>query len=679
MMKPVPKLFAALLSALLIKALVGAAQTLEAGQEFAANPVAHLSIEQLLDVRVESVYGASRYEQKTTRAPSSVSIVTREEITKLGSRTLADVLRTVPGVYVTYDRNYSNIGVRGFARPGDFNTRVLLLLDGHRMNDNLYGSALIGREAMLDVDLIERVEIVRGPSSSLYGNSAFFGVINVITRKGAAIDGVEASAEAGSWDTFKGRFTYGKQYTNGLELVVSGTIFDSAGQSELYYEAFDNPQNNFGIAEDADGEYAHNLFGRLSYGDFTLSGGYALRRKRVPTASFGTVFNDGRQVTTDDHHFLDLKYERNFSEDLRVMGRVYYDSYTYRAKSPYNFAPPGDPPFLVVTRDNNVGDGIGAEFQLTRKFFDRHTLVVGGEYRRALSLVQANLNDDGSDNYRIERHGWWSGAYAQSEIAIRTNLLLNLGLRYDQYSHFGGTINPRAALIYSPWEQTTFKLLYGQAYRAPNAYELYLDAPGFNKANPDLDPETIRTYELVYEQSLPYHHTLSLSGYFYEIANLITQTYQPAENILMFENINKAKAKGVELGLEGRYPWGMRARASYSLSYAEDGDTGVELNNSPRHMAKFSLIAPIYKEYLTAGLDLQYYSSMKALAGNRTPGFVTANLTLFSHEIVKGLEVSATVYNLFDQRYAYPGSTGHFQDSIPQDGRSFRAKLTYKF
>src|SRR6185295_4844201 len=118
-------------------------------------------------------------------------IVTADEIKKFGHRTLAEVLRSVRGIYVTYDRNYANFGIRGFDRPGDFNTRVLLLVDGHRMNDNLYDSALLGSEATLDLDLIDRVEVIRGPSSSIYGNSAFFGVINIITRRGGQIDGAE--------------------------------------------------------------------------------------------------------------------------------------------------------------------------------------------------------------------------------------------------------------------------------------------------------------------------------------------------------------------------------------------------------------------------------------------------------------------------------------------------------
>src|SRR6185369_11958315 len=157
-----------------------------------------------MEIKVESVYGASKYEQKVTQAPSSISIVTGEEIKLFGHRTLADVLRGVRGLYVSDDRNYSYLGIRGFLRPGDYNTRILVLIDGHRMNDAVYDAAYVAREATIDVDLIDRVEVIRGPSSSIYGSSAFFGVINIITKRGGQLNGVEASTEVGSFDSYKG-------------------------------------------------------------------------------------------------------------------------------------------------------------------------------------------------------------------------------------------------------------------------------------------------------------------------------------------------------------------------------------------------------------------------------------------------------------------------------------------
>lgn len=177
-----------------------------------AKPVdlTEMSLEAIMDVRIQPVTSASKYEQNSIDAPSAMTVVTAEQIQKFGYRTLADILRSVRGFYIRYDRNYDYVGFRGFNRLGDYSTRVLLLIDGVRVNDNIYDSAPVGTDFILDPDIIERVEIVRGPSYTLYGSNAFFATINVITRDAGNLNGGEAAISAGSYDTYKSRFSYGK-------------------------------------------------------------------------------------------------------------------------------------------------------------------------------------------------------------------------------------------------------------------------------------------------------------------------------------------------------------------------------------------------------------------------------------------------------------------------------------
>ncbi|HXR06656.1 MAG TPA: TonB-dependent receptor plug domain-containing protein, partial [Candidatus Acidoferrum sp.] len=181
-----------------------------------------LSLEELTSLHVDTVYGASKHEQNVAEAPSSVTIITREEIQKAGYRTLADVLNSVPGLYTRYDRDYTELGIRGFNNPGEYNSDFLLLVDGHRMNVALTANAAIDRGFAVEVDLIERVEVIRGPGASLYGDNAFFGVINVITRRGGDIAGAEASVSGGSLGSYLGRFSYGEKLSNGVEMALSG-------------------------------------------------------------------------------------------------------------------------------------------------------------------------------------------------------------------------------------------------------------------------------------------------------------------------------------------------------------------------------------------------------------------------------------------------------------------------
>ena len=140
-----------------------------------------LSLEELLQVKIST---AAKYEQLAADAPASVTLVTAEDIDLYGYRNLAEILRHTAGFYSSDDRNYTYLGVRGFSRPSDYNNRVLLLLDGHALNESVFGQTLLGNEMPLDMSSIQQVEIVRGPGSALYGSYAMFAVVNVITRKG---------------------------------------------------------------------------------------------------------------------------------------------------------------------------------------------------------------------------------------------------------------------------------------------------------------------------------------------------------------------------------------------------------------------------------------------------------------------------------------------------------------
>lgn len=242
----------------------------------------------------------------------------------------------------------------------------------------------------------------------------------------------------------------------------------------------------------------------------------------------------------------------------------------------------------------------------------------------------------------------------------------------------GGTTNPRAGLI-STWDKTTVKLLYGQAFRAPNPYEQFYVTASTSKANSDIRPERIKTYELVVEQYLGDHLRTLGSLYQYNISGLISQTTDPADGKLFYTNVDNITARGVELALEGKWSSGMEGRLSYALQRTENDDGNHRLTNSPQHLAKANVILPVITDKLFAGFEGRYTSSRLTLAGNSASPFYILNMSLFSQRIVKGWELSGHINNLMNQKYGYPGSGEHVQDVIDQDGRTFWIKLKYRF
>jgi iron complex outermembrane receptor protein len=631
-----------------------------------------LSLEELMDVEI--VYAASRYEQKISDAPASVSIVSADEIRRFGYRTLADILNSVRGFYTTYDRSYHYLGVRGFGRPGDYNTRILLLVNGHRINDNIYDSAAIGTEFLIDVDLIERVEVVRGPGSSMYGTNAVFGVVNIITRQGHDVRGIEASAAVGSYTSREASLRYGKEFSNGAELLVSSLAHNTDGQN-LYFREFDDPATNDGEIDDGDDDQFESFFAAFSIGNFRAQAAYRDREKGIPTGSWDTEFGDTRTRIWDKMGYLDLRYDHDFSENLKLAASLFYDQYDYAGDYVYDYGVPGDPD-IVVNKDFSRGKWWGGEFQLNTKIGEKNRLLVGSDYRYNRKQDQNNFDDwVYLDDFRSSQT--W-GVYAQDELAIGEKTLVVAGLRHDHYESFGGTTNPRFAFIYNPSERTSLKLLYGTAFRAPNAYELYYGDGETQKPNPDLDPEEIDTYELVLEKSLPLGLRGTFSVYEYSMENLIDLTIDPADDFLVFENLDKVKARGLELELQGGWAR-VDGRVSYTYQEAEDDATGRRLFNSPEHMAKLNLSTPIVRDRLFAGWQTLFMSQRRTLGGGRTGGFSVSNLTLWSNFWDNGLEITGTVYNIFDREFGDPVSGEHEQASIEQDGLTWRLGVRYTF
>jgi outer membrane receptor protein involved in Fe transport len=623
------------------------------------------SLEDLLKVEVDTVFGASKHEQRVTEAPSSVTILTAADIRTFGWRTLAEALTSVRGFYTTYDRNYTYVGVRGFGRPSDYNNRVLVLVNGHRFNDNVYDQALIGGEFPIDLALVDRIEIIRGPGSALYGTSAFFAVINVMLRRGGAIAGREASLEVGSASTYRLRGTWGARATSGLDALLSVSHTSSSGQSLLYFPEYDDPATGFGLSRDGDGDEATSVFGALTRGRLTVQGAYGTREKGVPTGAYGTTFGDRRNRTIDARGWIDASVS-GAAAGTTLTGRLFADYTGYRGAYFFDEG-------TVENRDTARGLWVGGEGMASRRLGSRHTLTTGLEYRFNVHQDQHSWDVDPFFEYlQDHRDSHEVGVYVQDQIQLHRRLTATVGGRYDWWGLVGGTGRPRVGLVYRTDANTAIKALFGAAYRAPTVFEQYYEP------NPlgDIRPEQVKTSEIVYEQYVG-QLRLTATAYFTDADNLIAQAGETESPY--FQNLDEVHAHGVELEAERRWASGVLVRGSFVTQKARDPKREVETSNSPRHLAVVHAAAPLLARRLSLALEQQFVGSRLTNAGASTGRTWLTNLNVAFTPARHPLSLSARVVNLFDRRYVHPVGLEFRQDVIPQDGRAISLRAMLRF
>lgn len=655
-------------------ALAGAAQL--AGAE--PQDLTSMPIEQLLNLEVIT---ASKIPQKISEVPSSVSVITADDIRRHGYRSLADILRSVRGVYVTYDRNYNYIGTRGSGRPGDFNTRLLILIDGRRLNDLVYDQGSIGTEFPIDVSLIDRVEFVPGPGSAMYGSSAFFGVVNVITKTGAAYQGTTLTAGAESYDTRQARLATGFRDEKGVDLLLGAAWLDRKGEDQ-YFPEYDAPASHSGLARNLDHDRYKRAFAKLSFGKFSVGAYFGRRTKGIPTASYGQQFNDPRSHTIDEYASASASYQGALTDTFEVYGSVNVN--TNRYSGAYIYVPDSE----TVNIDEAESRTVGAELRLLSTAFRNHKIIAGAEYASDEKRMMLNYDIAPYASYLdSDRPKRRAALYLQDEIRLGERLIVNAGLRHDDDSEGGSTSNPRVALIYKATPLTTLKALYGTAYRLANSYERYYATTMGYKLNPKLKPERIKTYELIGEYFPSENFRASASVFQYRLTDLIALASDPAENQLYYMNIDSARSKGVEFEAEWLRNNGSSLKTSVSLQSAQNGVSGEWLSNSPRQLFKLNYAMPLWRDRLQAGIDFQFTSRRRTVSGGNIGGFGLLNLTLLSHSFGKHLEISTSIYNVLDKRYADSPSEEHYDNSTPtrylnairQDGRNWRVQATYSF
>jgi outer membrane receptor protein involved in Fe transport len=639
----------------------------------AAHGVGTLEADELEALLNQPVYAASKFAQDAAKAPAAVTVLTAGDIHANGWRTLAEALNSIRGVYLRYDRYYNYLGVRGFARPGDFSSRLLVMIDGMRVNDNIYDQAGVGREFPLNVELIERIEFIPGPGSALYGSNAVLGVVNIITKTAASLLGGKVAVALG------GHGSRALSLTNGLEwgearVVVSAKKEIRPG-GDLFFSEFNNPATNNGVNAGADRETDQKLYAKWRKGNFTAATVLSERQKHIPTGAFGTDFPSPHTRTQDRYGLLDVQWQHTLNIDQQLFVRSTLGQYDFGGQFDYTSSSGG------IQQLQQRGRWLDTEVRWQHTGWQRQRVMVGLEAQRNLMQRQrADLKSGASSSTMADINGTsqrW-GLFANNELALREDLRAVLGLRFDQQLNGTHTTTPRLALLWDATPGLVIKLLDGRAYREPNAFESqYQDNTAV--ANPQLRSETLRASELAADWRVLPNLRLAASIYQYKVNNLIEQQADATTGLLSFNNVGAVNAQGTELEADYVGTSGWRLRTSWASQRAKNDQAAAQISNSPTTLAKLNLSVPLPAVKSRLGLEWQHVGKRLTLANNSLPSHSVANATFQFTPPGSRLSLSASLYNLLNQTYADPGGPELQQDSLTQDGRQWRLELVWQY
>lgn len=654
-------------------------------------------------------------------APSVATVITKDEIEAIGATTLDEVLETVPGLHVSvdsYNAFSTNWIIRGVRTDGT--PQVLMLVNGVPVTEAFTGSK--PANLYFPVSMISRVEIVRGPGSAVHGADAFSGTINVVTMDGQEIDGTRGGARLGSFGREDAWAQHGGIYNNwdigiGIDYLSSDgdtgrivdkdqqTVFDglfstSASQApgplrtqykvlnthisaiknrwnaQLWYSRQRDIGGGSGIANalnDFDDINTDALLSSVKYSNNDLLKNWLLdfrfdykyhkkdsllmifpQGTTVPIGSDGNLFTGTNLVTfTDGVIGQPIRMQNQFAHETTA-------TYTGLAQHNFRFAVGYQYTKVKFESLSNFGPGV----------IDGTVSPIDGTLTSLTGTPYIYSPDTNRRLYYLS---------AQDEWALNKTLELTAGIRYDDYSDFGNTVNPRAALVWQAQYDFVTKLLYGRAFRAPAFAELNAQNNPVGLGNTNLDPETIDTIELVLDYRPTVDIRLASNFFYYKIDGLI-ELVNDVGGTKRFQNFRDQKAHGVEL----EAGWHVNSKLKVNGNVAWVKPTDEITNKTVPDIPQLQAYANINYVFLPhTSISGQWY-----WIGNRTraPGdtrkdigdYHLVNLTLRRKEIAGNTNLAFAIRNAFDEDVREPAVTA-IPNDYPMNGREAWAEIKVKF
>ncbi|MFL1465712.1 TonB-dependent receptor plug domain-containing protein [Marinobacter sp. HN1S83] len=667
-----------------------------------------IPLEELGQIRVVSI--ASGTETPLDKAAAVTSVIDVDDIAAMGATDLDQVLESVPGLHVNHsDQAFSPKYVfRGITSSN--NPQALLLINGIPVTTMMYGNRGNAWGGM-PVKAIERIEVIRGPGSALYGADAYSGVINITTKNHESIDGQTVGGRIGSFDTRGAWLESGRQLGDiGVSLVLEYQTTDGWDET-IERDAQTNFDETFGtsasLAPGPVNTGVDQLDARFEIGGerwtfragiqdrSNLGTGPGIAQALDPEGEFSS-----RRLNADySYRWSDL------ADGLDVEARVSYFNITQEPENDIVLYPPGAfggafPNGLIGSpgyeenqarfdlsaiyrgiQDHRIHTGVGTFWADLYKVTERKNF--NPDFSPKGSVV--DVSDDPSEVWMPEEDRTNYYVFVQDEWQFAQNWQLVSGIRFDDYSDFGSTINPRAALVWATTDSITTKFLYGRAFRAPSLNELYVANNPVFLGNDELDAETIDTFEIGVSHQVTPSLLYGVNLFYYEIDDLINAVPTAGLIATEYRNAGQRTGHGGEFELTYQALETLSLQANYAYQTAEDEGTGRSVGEAPNHQVYARADWSVSPGWLVSS-QVNWVGEQKRTAADQrdpVPDATTVDMTIRTKGLWQGLDISLAVRNIFNEDVRDPSPFAAPAPPIPNDfpmpGRRVVGELSYSF
>lgn len=629
---------------------------------------------------------ATGSQQQLRRAPAVATVITAEDIAAMGATDLDQVLETVPGMHVARSNvSYSPLYViRGIY--SQFTPQTLLLQNGIPMTTLFQGNKG-GVWGGYPIEHIARIEIIRGPGSALYGADAYSGVINIITKTAAETPGTQAGVRAGSFNTKDAWVQHGGKLGQ-VDVAAYLRVGSTDGFKETITKDAQSLNDRFfgthaslAPGEVNTGRDAVDGNLDLGYDKWRFRTGYKLRDNVGTGAGIGAAL-DPVGKGRSERITADLSWTNSEFAEYWGLGLAgSYLQYNDTVAVPFVIFPTG----VTFPTGTFSGGMIGAPEKWERQFrfsayatysgFANHQLRFGTghddlnlyktEERKNFSFTSSGtpvplasvIDFTDIAPFLTPHRRKINYAYVQDEWKLARDWTLTTGVRHDRYSDFGGTTNPRLALVWDASLDVTAKLLYGTAFRAPSFVEQYSINNPVNRGNPNLRPETIKTLEAALSWQARADLQVNFNIFKYDMKDMIRAVPNATPGTgSTYSNVGTQSGKGLELELLWDASRNLRVSGNYAYQHSIDGTTNQDAGYAPHHHVYARTDWRFANAWLLSP-QLNWVADRKRAAGdNRAdiPDYKTLDITLRTTRGKNQWDFAASVTNLFNATVLEP-------------------------